>query len=434
MLWTSGIVAGALALPGMSATQPDDFGGILTNVGIVTGLIGTDLILVMLILAARIPIIDRAIGHDRAIAVHRSMGEPVLYLLLAHAILLLIGYGASQGVNPVSEIWSMLAIPDMPLAFVGFGAVIAVVVTSVIAVRKRFSYEAWHLIHLLGYAAVLVAVPHELSVGGILTNGSIQRAYWISLYIVAFGAVIAFRFVEPILSSIRHRIVVDRVEELSPSVTSIYLRGHNLAALGARGGQFFVWRFWSAHTWWHAHPFSLSMTPNSDIARITLRRVGDGTRAISEVKPGTRISIEGPYGIFTDLARTSPYLAIIAAGIGVTPVRSMLQQANLRRGETTVLLRASDTAENALWDETVALAASKGAPVYRMVGPRSALGAGWMTEEDARRGVTLRSVFPKLATSDLYICGPSEWLDLVEADARANGLASHQIHSERFEW
>jgi len=433
-MWVSGIVAGALAVPMMVAAPPAGVGDIMTNLGILTGLVGTDLLLVMLVLAARIPVVDRAIGHDRAIAVHRSMGKPVLYLLLAHAILLLIGYGASQGIDPVPEIWSMLAIPDMPLAFLGLGALVAVVVTSVVAVRRRFSYEAWHLTHLLGYAAVLVAVPHELSVGGILSSGSVQRAYWISLYILAFGAVIAFRFVEPLLTTIRHRIVVDRVEEMSPGVTSLYLRGHDLGSLGARGGQFFVWRFWTTRTWWHAHPLSLSMTPSGDTARVTVRTVGAGTRAVSAVKPGTRVSIEGPYGIFTDLARTSPNLAIIAAGIGVTPVRSMLQQASLRRNEATVLLRASNNADTALWDETIDLAANTGADVYTMIGSRATLGPRWMSDADARRGVTLHSVFPTLATSDLYLCGPGAWMEAVAADARANGLAEHQIHTERFEW
>lgn len=322
----------------------------MAAIGIIAGLIGTDLILIMLILAARIPLIDSAVGHDRAISAHRAMGKPALYLLLAHGIFLLIGYGASDGLNPISEIGSMLAIPDMPLAFIGLGGLMAVVVSSIVAVRKRFSYEGWHLLHLISYAAVLVAVPHELSVGGILTSGSLQRAYWISLYILAFGSVIAFRFLEPILSSLRHRLVVDHVEELSPDVTSIYLRGRDLASLGARGGQFFIWRFWSRRTWWHAHPLSLSMVPSNDMTRVTIRGAGEGTRDVNAVKRGTRVSIEGPYGVFTEIARTSPRLAIIAAGIGVTPALAMLQHANLSDGETTVLLRASERTDTALWD------------------------------------------------------------------------------------
>ena len=434
LMWASAIIAAALTLPAATMSESPTIGTVITNLGIFTGLIGTDLILIMLVLAARIPVIDRAVGHDRAIAVHRSMGKPALYLLLAHAALLLIGYGASQGINPVAEIGWMWSIPDMPLAFAGLGGIVAVVVTSVVSMRKRFSYEGWHLIHLLSYLAVLVAIPHQLSVGNILADSTFARAYWVSLYILAFGAVLVYRFIEPTIASLRHRIVVDRVETHGPGVASIHLRGHDLDALEASGGQYFVWRFWSARTWWHAHPISLSAHPTSDSARITVRSVGEGSRDISTLPRGTRVSIEGPYGIFTQQGRTAPNLAIVAAGIGVTPVRAMLQQANIRPGEATVILRASTKHDTALWDETKEIAAQKGAIVYTMIGPRSGRGPGWVSDSDARRGVTLTSAFPKLATSDLYVCGPAKWIDSVVEEAVASGLAAHQIHTERFEW
>ena len=57
-----------------------------------------------------------------------------------------------------------------------------------------------------------------------------------------------------------------------------------------------------------------------------------------------------------------------------------------------------------------------------------------MPDIDARRGVTLQTVFPDLAQSDLYLCGPTAWLDSVEAEAHATGIPSHQIHAERFDW
>ncbi|MEP6479241.1 MAG: ferredoxin reductase family protein [Rhodoglobus sp.] len=434
LLWTSGAAAAALFLAYGGAGLFGTLGDAVTSIGIITGLVGTDFVLVMLVLAARIPIIDHTIGHDRAVAVHRSLGKPALYLLLAHGIVLLIGYGISSGIDPITEIGPMLALPDMPLAFIGLGLLIAVVVTSLVGVRRKFSYEGWHLIHLLSYIAVAVSLPHQLSVGGVLAGGTVQRVYWIALYVVAFGSIAVYRFLEPALSSLRHSLRVDHVQQVSPGVTSIHFSGRNLRALGSAGGQFYIWRFWTASTWWHSHPISLSAMPTDHHARITVRELGNGSGRISSVPRGSRVSIEGPYGLFTDDARTAPKLAIVAAGIGVTPVRALLEQASLAPGEATILLRAGDASETYLWDEIETIAASKGARLYTMLGKRSRTAPTWMPQADAQRGVTLTSAFPHLLDSDLYICGPSAWLDLVEADARAAGLPAHQIHSERFDW
>lgn len=433
-LWASAAAAVAVFLVYGGAGKFGTLGDSITSLGIVAGLIGTDFILVMIVLAARIPLIDRTFGHDRAIAVHRSLGKPALYLLLAHGALLMTGYGIASGINPIAEIGPMLAIPDMPLAFIGLGLLIIVVITSLVAVRKKFSYEGWHLVHLLTYVAVLVAVPHQLSVGGIFAGGSFERAYWVALYILAFGSIATFRFVEPFVASIRHSLRVQSVTQIAPGVVSIEMSGRQLRQLRSAGGQFFIWRFWTGKTWWHSHPISLSSVPSDGVARITVRNLGTGSNAISRVPVGTRVWFEGPYGLFTDAGRTAPKLAVVVAGIGITPVRAFLEDSNLRPGETTILLRASTTEETYLWDEVMQLAREKGAHVYTMVGKRSPGRRAWMPADDDLRGVTLRSVFPDLENSDLYICGPTPWLDLVEAEARVSSIPEHQLHTERFDW
>ncbi|MFC5502144.1 ferric reductase-like transmembrane domain-containing protein [Lysinimonas soli] len=434
LLWVSGAASVALYLAYSGAHEATTPASFVTTLGIVAGLIGSDFVLVMLVLAARVPLIDRTIGHDRAVAVHRQLGKPALYLLLAHGALLLIGYGMSSGVNPIAEIGPMLALPDMPLAFLGTALFILVVVTSLVAVRRRFSYEGWHLVHLLSYVAVITALPHQFSVGGILAAGTWQRVYWIGLYVLALGAIGVYRFLMPVISTFRHRITVAKVTTVSPGVVSIYLRGQDLRRLGSEGGQFLIWRFWTGRTWWHSHPISLSAMPSDTMARITVRELGNGSARISSIPVGTSVSIEGPYGLFSDVARTAPKLAIIAAGIGVTPVRALLENARIAPGEATILLRASSEREAYLWDEIGEIAAAKGATLYTMVGHRARSGPSWMSERDAQRRVTMRSVFPKLLESDLYLCGPSAWLDAVEADARAAGIPEHQIHAERFDW
>jgi predicted ferric reductase len=434
LLWTSGAVAAGLYLISGGRTAFSTPAETVTSLGILSGLVGTDFILVMLLLAARIPLLDRTIGHDRAIALHRALGKPALYLLLAHGALLLVGYGMSAEIDPVAEIGPMLAVPDMPLAFIGLGLLIAVVVTSLVAVRRRFGYEAWHLVHLLSYVAVAFALPHQLSVGGVLADGTGQRVYWIASFVLAFGAIVIFRFITPIVRSLRHRITVAAIVPVAPGVVSIVLRGRDLRKLGAAGGQFLIWRFWTGSTWWHSHPISLSGMPTAATARITVRELGAGSARLSALPVGAPVSIEGPYGLFSDVARTAPKMAVLAAGIGVTPIRALLEDSPLRRGEATVLLRAGDDDEAYLWDEVRDITEAKQARLFVSTGPRARSGPTWLAADDAARGVTLSSAFPDLADSDLYVCGPSGWLDAVVDDARTHGVPAHRIHAERFDW
>ena len=433
LAWVSAAVAVTLWLASPGSHTVVGIGGWLTDAGIVAGLVATDLVLVMLVLAARVPLIDRTFGQDNAIAVHRSLGKPVLYLLLAHGALLTLGYGASAGTGPIAETIALFSTPDMPLAYLGLGLFVAVVVSSLVAVRRRLPYEAWHVIHLLSYAAVLVALPHMLSVGSVLAQGTWQRVYWIALYVVSLGLIAAYRFTMPIVVTFRHRIRVVGVEPIAPGVVSIHLAGSDLDRLGARGGQYGVWRFWTAKTWWHAHPVSFSAVPGRGRARITVRDLGAGSARLGRITPGAFVSLEGPYGLFTSRARTAPYLALVASGIGITPVRSLLEDTDLRPGEATVLLRGADADHQYLWHETGALAESTGSVLYTMVGHRARSRESWMTERDVQRGVSLRSVFPRLLESDLYVCGPRAWSDLVVREARLAGVPEHQIHQERFE-
>lgn len=433
LAWVSAAVAVMLWLVSPGSHTVVGIGGWLTDAGIVAGLVATDLVLVMLVLAARVPLIDRTFGQDNAIAVHRSLGKPVLYLLLAHGALLTLGYGASAGTGPIAETIALFSTPDMPLAYLGLGLFVAVVVSSLVAVRRRLPYEAWHVIHLLSYAAVLVALPHMLSVGSVLAQGTWQRVYWIALYALALGLIALYRFALPLVVTFRHRIRVVGVETIAPGVVSIHLAGRDLDRLGTEGGQYGVWRFWTARTWWHANPVSFSAVPDRDRARITVRDLGAGSARLGRITPGAFVSLEGPYGLFTSRARTAPYLALVASGIGITPVRSLLEDTDLRPGEATVLLRGTDADQQYLWQETADLAEATGSRLYTMVGHRSRSRDSWMTEEDVRRGVSLRSVFPHLLQSDLYVCGPRAWSDLVVREARLAGVPEHQIHQERFE-
>lgn len=432
--WTSVAAAVSLYLASGGLAAIVDAASAITALGIVTGLIGTDFVLLMLLLAARIPFIDHAVGQDVAMGWHHRLGKPALYFLLAHGVLVTIGYAMSDASNVVAETIALWGTPDLMLAYAAMALFVVVVVSSIVAVRRKFPYEVWHGIHLLSYAAVLIALPHQLSTGAVLAEGTGQRAFWIALYVAAFGAIAWFRFLMPTIRSLRHGIHVESVETIAPGVVSIHLRGRDLDRLQTAGGQYAIWRFWARGVWWHAHPISFSAVPTRSSARITVRQLGKGSAQLRDLQPGTAVSIEGPYGLFTDRARTSPRVAIVAAGIGITPVRTLLEHSRLTPGEATVLLRSTDDSQRYLWHEVETLATKSQTPVYSMVGRRPEGLDTWMSAEALAQGVTLRSVFPELLNSDLYACGPQKWTDLVIRDAKAEGLRDKQIHVERFDW
>lgn len=447
-LWASLAAALALWLANGGMSSVGNVTQAVTAVGILAGLAGMDLVILMLLLAARLPFVDGAVGHDRALEFHRKLGKPALYLLLAHGLLLAIGYGMAEGLDPVSEAIALwVLVPDMWLAFVSMALFVAVVVTSLVAVRRRFPYEFWYFVHLLTYLAVATALPHQFSVGGLFAEGTWQRWYWLLLCIGTGSALAWFRVVRPVMATFRHQLTVRRVVRVSPDVVSIEMTGLRLNELSGNGGRFFVWRFLAPGMWWQAHPFSLSAEPQAAPSsgtssglraqppslRITIRNLGAGSARLASLRPGTKVAIEGPYGVFSTAARSRERVVMIGAGIGITPLRALLESTPFSPGQATVLLRGSSADELFLGDEILELCRKRGATLFHLTGARSADGRStWLP---ASAGATrLRDYVPDIADADVYVCGPSAWALQVLAEAKSTGVPEEQLHYERFDW
>ncbi|GAA5190565.1 ferric reductase-like transmembrane domain-containing protein [Arthrobacter gyeryongensis] len=439
-LWASLAAALALWLADGGVSTVGNLTQAVTAVGILAGLAGMDLVILMLLLAARLPFVDGAVGHDRALEFHRKLGKPALYLLLAHGLLLATGYGMAEGLNPVSEAVSLwVLVPDMWLAFVSMALFIAVVVTSLVAVRRRFPYEFWYFVHLLTYLAVATAIPHQFSVGGLFAEGTWQRWYWLLLCLGTGAALVWYRVAQPVIATYRHQLTVRRVVRVSPDVVSIEMTGLRLNELSGSGGRFFVWRFLAPGMWWQAHPFSLSAEPQTGKSsrpptlRITVRNLGAGSARLASLKPGTKVAIEGPYGVFSTAARSKDRVVMIGAGIGITPLRALLESTPFAPGQATVLLRGSSAEELFLGDEIMELCRKRGATLFHLTGPRSAHPQGAWLPASAGSS-SLRDFVPDIADADVYVCGPTAWAGQVLADAKSSGVREEQLHYERFDW
>jgi predicted ferric reductase len=419
----AGVVV-ALWWGGGGVQDVHDGASLLVGLGRVSGLLGAYLVLVELLLLARLPLLERVVGFDRLTAWHRRNGRVCITLLLAHAALVTAGYTIGDRISlpaEISRLWT--GYPGVITATAGLVLLVGVVVTSVVIVRRRLRYETWYFVHLYAYLGVALAFSHQLAAGTDFVGKPTARAYWTALYLVTIGAIVVFRLGVPLARSARHRLHVARVLEVAPGVTSIEIGGRNLGRLKARAGQFFTWRFLTRDRWWEAHPFSLSAAPDGRRLRITVKGVGDYTTRLRAIPAGTRVIAEGPFGAFTTAARRRPRVALIAGGVGITPIRALLEDMPGGPGDIAVVYRALGADDVILRDELDELARRRGAELHYVLGDHS---GELLSPEHLLRLV------PDIAARDVYVCGPPAMTEATRASLARSGVSRRQIFTERF--
>ena len=231
-------------------------------------------------------------------------------------------------------------------------------VTSVRASRRRLSYETWYFLHLYAYLAIALAFLHQLFAGADFIHDQLAAIYWISLYVLTAALVLVFRVGQPVATSLRHRLRVSAVVPEAPGVASIYLAGRDLDRLPVRSGQYFVVRFLTRDGWWRGHPYSLSSAPNGSWLRITVKALGDDSSRMQRIPVGTAVFVEGPYGVMTGARRSRRKVTLIAGGIGIAPLRALMESLAARPGDLTLLYRVRNESDIVFRRELDLLAAA----------------------------------------------------------------------------
>jgi predicted ferric reductase len=402
-------------------------GDVLTSIARITGLLSAYLALIQVILLARVPALERLVGFDRLSIWHRWNGHACLDLVLAHVFFSVWGYAALDKISIPKEISTMLGggiYPGMITATVGTGLLIAVVATSIVIVRRRLRYEWWYTVHLLAYAGIALAWFHQIPTGNELVLDTVAADYWRALYVATIVLLVLFRFAAPLAAALRYRLRVAAVVDEGPGVVSLWITGRGLHRLRAHAGQFFQWRFLTRDRWWKAHPFSLSAAPDGRSLRITVKALGDDSARIAEIPIGTRVVAEGPFGVFTEASRRLDGVLLIAGGIGITPVRALMQQ---MRGDVVVLYRVVVDEDIVFRSELDALARETGAELHYVVGDHAT--------DEGRHYLTpahLLELVPDIVEREVYVCGPPALSDVVTRHVRQAGVPRRHVHTERF--
>lgn len=399
----------------------------LIGAGRITGLLGGYTIALVVLLMARVPALERRVGSDRVTRWHAMSGRYAISLIVTHVVLTVWGYAVQARTGLVEQTVTVVVdFPEMINAAIGTGLFLLIGFVSAGAVRRRMAYETWYYLHLLTYVAVYLTFWHQLATGAEFVANPTVRTVWYVLYGAVGALLLWYRVLAPVRLNLWHRMRVESTVDEAPGVVSVLITGRRLHRLGAEAGQFFRWRFLTKGLRWSANPYSLSAPPRPNLMRITVKAVGKHSTALSRLEPGTRIWAEGPYGAMTAGRRSRNKVLLIAGGAGITPLRALFETLPGGPGDLTLLYRASNRQDLALWDELRQIAERRDAQLmYAVNGPDGA-----RPEITAER---LTEVLPDIDEHDVYLCGPPGLAEESYQALREAGVPSRRIHHESFE-
>ena len=400
--------------------------GAWTGMAQLTGLYASLAGLVGLVLVARPPSLEQRYGLDRMLIWHRYLGEAMALLIGAHVVAGVIEMSANQSVfGAVRDVTGRL--PYMALATVGALAIGVVTISSLRSIRRQLAYETWYFVHLLAYAGLALSFAHEIVLGGDLASDRLARWYWVGLHVVAAAWLIRGRWGHLAAAAFRPLRVLS-VTPVGTDSVAIVLGGPHLRTVRADAGQFAILRPLRPGLWWQAHPYSLSAAPSEAGLRFTIKDRGDASSAMATLPVGTRVIVEGPYGIVSPQVTAGQKVLLVAGGIGIAPVRAILERLG-PDARPIVLYRARTDADLVHLDELQALAAARNGVVRTLVGPTA-----FLAVRDPFGAEQMRRAVPDLEQRVAVLCGPEALLHAARNGLRGAGMASRNIHFDRPWW
>ncbi len=398
-------------------------GGWWLLVARLSGMVAAYGLLVMVVLIARIPQLERAVGQDQLVRWHRKIAPYLYYLMTAHIITVVVGYAMLSKSGIVAQFFTFLwHYPDILSSVVGFILLTMAAVTSIRQARHAMKYETWWTVHLYTYIGLALSFSHQIRTGVMFLGHPLYTQIWTGAWLAVGGIVILVRFGLPLWRNLQWQLRIENVTQVNPGVYAITVKGRHLERMAISGGQFFQWRFMSPGLWWHSHPYSISALPRPPFMRLTVKGLGDQSTALAKLRPGTRVFVEGPFGAFTHHKSSNQKCVLIGAGVGLTPIRSLLEDMPSAK-QVEVIIRATTVDDVVHRDELQAFAAAHRGQYHELIGSR---------EQIRMNGEMILSLVPDIQSSDIYLCGPEGFMQEVRTILAGLRVPHTSIHYESF--
>lgn len=394
---------------------------------IALGFFGVTQIAVQFVLIARFKSVTSPYGIDVIMAFHRRLALVAIAAILIHPLIIMLDNPSRlKLLNPFGGNWASR------FALFSVVSLLILAVTSVYREKLKLSYERWRLTHLVFAVLAIVFAQLHVSLAGLYTNSFWKHAIWVIFAVAMVGLVFYLRVLKP---SLQHgnRWRVTEVRPERGDTCTLVLAADNHSGISFDPGQFAWIKLGSTPFTLEEHPFSFS---SSDKCRTPIefgiKALGDFTRTIKDIKPGTRAYLDGPHGAFCIDRYPAVGYVFLAGGVGITPMMAFLRSmADRNDPRPVVLFYADRNWEGLAYRETIEQLKKQLdlTVVYVLQNPPE----DWQGETGMINGEVLEKHLPKeLIQRNFFICGPPPMMDAVHALLVERGVQNSNIHLERF--
>jgi predicted ferric reductase len=378
-------------------------------------------------LTARFRYVTEPWGEDVIYHFHRQISLVAVGLVVVHPVILVV-------VQP--ELFALSNMLEAPLsahlALLSIFSVIALVVTALWRAALNLKYETWHLTHIvLAVVAIAAGVVHMVGSSFYLVDPW-KQSLWIGLTIFWIGLLLHVRIIKP-LFMLRRPYRVSEVRRERGDTTTLVMQPDGHPGFHFSPGQFGWLMVWGSPFKITGHPFSFSSSAatKGGCVEMSIRNLGDFTREIQRVPVGERVYLDGPYGAFT-IGNPADMHVLIAGGVGVTPMMSMIRTLADRGDKRPVILLygSKDWESITFCEELEVLKVRLDLTVVHVLANPP---AGWTGEQGfINAEMFKRHLPPPYSDHEYFICGPGVMMDAIEKALGEMGVPMAKYHSERY--
>ncbi len=412
------------------AAPEESHQGTLRVVSLVAALGAGSLLVLTFVLPSRFRTLTGYLGVERLLRSHRALAVVAVALIVAHvgAVVLRPEVGFA--------VLDLRVAP--PRVWAGLTATVALLAIAALGIsrrRRRHRYEGWRLGHVLLANTVLLATALHVLWLQDLTRFTEAR-FWFLLLVLAILAALAHRWVWRPLRSYRHRYVVDEVRRASPTAVTLVLHATGHRGVAFRPGQFAWLKIGTSPFVFEEHPFTIASSASEPWRKeFTIKGIGDFSELVAGLKPGRSVFLDGPHGSFTLEGLRSDRFVLIAGGVGITPMLSMLRtMADRADARPVLLIVAGRTADDMLHradDEHLEERLDLHLVEILEEPPEE-----WDGEVGRFTRDILETALPTrrgARTVDYFICGPGPMVAAATRIISDRGVPSRRIHTELFD-